>query len=54
MMNSMLPIWLLPFWTMGAPVLWLLFDHLQTQKSTRTHGARPLPADPATPGLAYR
>ena len=53
-MGSMLPIWLLPFWTMGAPVLWVLFDHLQTQRSTRTHTGRSLPLRAATPELAYR
>jgi hypothetical protein len=51
----MLPIWLLlPFWTMGAPVLWILFDPLQTQRSTRTHSDRLLPLSAATPDLAYQ
>jgi hypothetical protein len=53
-MGSMLSIWLLPFWTMGAPILWVLFDHLQTQRTRRMHRHRPLPLRAATPDLAYR
>lgn len=32
-MDSMLPIWFFVFLTIGAPLLWLLFDHLQTQQA---------------------
>lgn len=53
-MGSMLPIWLLPFWTLGAPLLWILFDQWQTQRTTRTHGDRRLPLRAATQDLAYR
>lgn len=42
-MDNMTPIWIFLFWTVGAPVLWLLIDYLQTQKATRAFSERPLP-----------
>jgi hypothetical protein len=51
-MNSMLPIWLFIFWTIGAPLLWLLSDRLQTQKATRICSDSPMPLRAATPSPA--
>jgi hypothetical protein len=47
----MLPIWLFVSLTIGAPLLWLIFDHLQ-QKTARAFSDRPRPLRAATSDLA--
>jgi hypothetical protein len=43
-MDNMFPIWLLPLWIVGAPLLALVADHLLSSSTTRTHdnATRPL------------
>ena len=53
-MSSMLPIWLLPFWTLGVPLLWGIVDLMQMPRRARPDSDTAVPSARATPGLAYR
>jgi hypothetical protein len=44
-MDNAWPLWALPFWTMGVPLLWAVVERSRSSKSasTTTHfGVRPL------------
>lgn len=51
-MNSMLPIWLFLFLTIGAPLLWTLFDHLQMRSATGGGDDRSMHLRAGMPDLA--
>lgn len=55
-MGSMLPIWLLPLWTLGVPLVWGIVALVQMPNTAaRGESGRRLPSGPAaTPDLAHR
>jgi len=51
-MDTMLSIWLFVFWTVAAPLLWLLLDRLQTLKTVHPSNDGAMQLRAATPRLA--
>ena len=42
-MDDFFPSWLLPAWSIGAPVLMVVPDHLRTPGAARNKRDRPMP-----------
>ncbi len=54
-MGNLLPIWLLPLWTLGVPLVWGIVALVQLPKTAMPdHGSRLPYGAVATPDLAHR
>lgn len=41
-MINVLPIWILPFWTLGVPLVWAIMELARLPKRSRDHPGRPV------------
>ena len=47
-MENVWPLWALPFWTMGIPLIWAVVELMRTPKTgaSTTHAAAPVLRSP--------